>query len=277
VLLAGLFETHAASTNPSSVAGGADVTEPTLRNSPESMDRKWWAGLKAKIGEPVLPHLVYLPADYDKDASKRWPMLLCLHGKGERGDNISQLKEAGLLSRLEYDAAFRKSFPFIVIAPQCREGDWWSSHELARLLDDAEAKYRVDTDRQYVTGMSMGGYGTWALANEFPDRFAAIAPICGGGDTTEAARLAHVPVWAFHGAKDSIVPFWESDHMVKALRTLGDEVQFTVYPDTGHDAWTAAYATNELYGWLLSHSRAGNKLAEHKTLAAGAATQPAAR
>jgi predicted peptidase len=204
-------------------------------------------------------------------------VLLCLHGKGERGDNLAQLKEVGLLSRLEYNADFRKSFPFIVIAPQCRENDWWSSHELARLLDDVEAKCRVDVDREYVTGMSMGGYGTWALANEFPDRFAAIAPICGGGDPLEASRLAHVPVWAFHGAKDSTVPFWESEQMVKALRTLGDEVQFTVYPDTGHDAWTAAYSTNELYTWLLAHHRPSSVAADHKTLAAGSTTQPSPR
>src|SRR5439155_10073756 len=142
----------------------------------------------------------------------------------------------GLVQRLEYDHAFAAAFPAIVVAPQCQAGAWWSSYELAALLDEMQAKYRVDPDRIYVTGMSMGGYATWALANEFPDRFAAIAPVCGGGDPDEASRLAGVPVWAFHGAKDSIVPFWESDHMIKALRTLGDEVQFTVYPDTGHDA-----------------------------------------
>src|SRR5262249_23701657 len=151
VLLAGLYETHAATTRAATMPGAVIPTEPTLRNSPESMDRKWWAGLKAKIQEPVMPHLVYLPADYEKNPAARWPVLLCLAGKGERGDNLAQLKEVGLLARLEYNADFRKSFPFIVVAPQCRENDWWSSHELARLLDDVEAKHRVDVDREYVT------------------------------------------------------------------------------------------------------------------------------
>ncbi len=270
VLLAGLFETRAATTAP----GTRPATDASLRNTPEAMDRKWWAGLKQKIGQPALRHLVYLPSDYDKSADKRWPTILFLHGKGERGDNLNLLQEAGLLSRLQYDAAFRKTFPFIVIAPQCPEGEWWSSYELARLLDESEARYRVDPDRLYVTGMSMGGYGTWALANEFPDRFAAIAPICGGGDPDEAVRLSRIPVWTFHGAKDSTVPFWESDRMVKALQALGAEVKFTVYPDTGHDAWSAAYATNDLYTWLLGHTRATNATPRN-ALAASAATQPA--
>jgi predicted peptidase len=236
------------------------------------MDRRWWATLKQKIGEPVIPHLVYTPADYDKDTTgKRWPVLLFLHGKGERGENLSQLRDTPLLAKLEYDPAFRKTFPFIVIAPQCRENDWWSSHELARLLDEVEQQYRVDTDREYVTGMSMGGYGTWALANEFPDRFAAIAPVCGGGDPDEAARLARMPVWTFHGARDSIVPFWESDRMVKALQALGDEVKFTVYPDAGHDAWSETYTNPELYTWLLSHTRSGN---QRRASTAGSLNKP---
>lgn len=303
VLLAGLYETRETAitsadqgTAVASVAAGAatavnaelasssEGSAAAMRNSPESMDRRWWATLKQKINEPVISHLTVLPADYDKDPNRRWPVLLFLHGKGERGDDLSQLRSTPLLGRLEYDEAFRKNFPFIVVAPQCREGDWWSSHELARLLDDVEKAYRVDTDREYVTGMSMGGYGTWAIANEFPDRFAAIAPVCGGGDADEAARLARVPVWTFHGARDSIVPFWESDRMVKALQALGDEVKFTVYPDAGHDAWSETYANPELYAWLLKHSRSANQrsaqltTANVRTVAAAQAapsTQPA--
>jgi pimeloyl-ACP methyl ester carboxylesterase len=242
VLLAGLFETK-------------PTDRSLLSNSPAAIDRAWWAALKRKTGEPVIRHLIYLPVGYEKDTNKKWPLILFLHGKGERGDNLDQIKEAALPSRLEYDHHFREKFPAIVVAPQCPAGSWWSSHELAALLDEVQAKYRVDADRVYVTGMSMGGYGTWALATEFPDRFAAIAPVCGGGDVAEANRLVGVPIWAFHGNKDNVVPFSESQQMVAALQGMKGNVRFTVYPDSGHDAWTETYGNPELYTWLLSHAR----------------------
>lgn len=242
VLLAGLFETK-------------NGDKSLLSNSPAAMDRAWWAGLKRKIGEPVITHLTYLPPTYEANPAQRWPLVLFLHGKGERGDNISQIKEAALPSRLEYDHGFRAQFPAIVVAPQCPAGEWWSNHELAAVLDVVQAKYRVDPDRVYVTGMSMGGYGTWALATEFPDRFAAIAPICGGGDMAEAARLAHLPIWAFHGHNDNVVPFEESERMVDALHKLGGDIRFTAYRECGHDAWTSAYSDPELFAWMFSHTR----------------------
>lgn len=242
VLLAGLYETK-------------NGDKSLLSHSPAAMDRAWWAGLKRKIGEPVITHLTYLPPTYENDPHQHWPLVLFLHGKGERGDNISQIKEAALPSRLEYDHGFRAQFPAIVVAPQCPAGEWWSNHELAALLDEVQAKYRVDPDRVYITGMSMGGYGTWALATEFPDRFAAIAPICGGGDIAEADRIAHLPIWAFHGNKDNVVPFNETRKMVDELHRIGGNIRFTAYPECGHDAWTSAYSDPELYTWLFSHTR----------------------
>lgn len=265
VLLAGLFETQ-------------PTDHALLRNNPAAMDRKWWATLKRQLNEPGLPHLTYLPTGYNAaDANKRWPLMLFLHGKGERGEDLEQLKEAGLCQKLEYDHAFRQSLPAIVIAPQCPANGWWSSYDLARLLDDVQSQLHVDPDRVYVTGCSMGGYGAWALATEFPERFAALAPCCGGGDADDAIRLKDLPVWAFHGDADPIVPFWESERMVAALKQLGDEVRFTTYPKGGHDAWTESYANPELYAWLLSHRRSDRTSFQRPAVAVnGATTQPIA-
>ena len=122
------------------------------------------------------------------------------------------------------------------------------------LIEDLEKNYRVDPHRIYVTGLSMGGYGTWDLATKYPGKFAAIAPICGGGKAWLAARkLNHLPIWVFHGAKDQAVPFAESQEMVDALRNQGNTaVKFTVYPEAGHDSWTESYDNQDLYTWLLS-------------------------
>ncbi len=125
---------------------------------------------------------------------------------------------------------------------------------LVALLDEVSATYAIDDDRLYVTGLSMGGYGTWGLAARQPNRFAAIAPICGGGDPTKAASFAHVPVWAFHGGKDSVVPVRRTQEMIEALRATGAEARLTIYPDADHDSWTETYANPKLYEWLLSHT-----------------------
>ena len=117
------------------------------------------------------------------------------------------------------------------------------------------ARYRVDERRICVTGLSMGGYATWALALLCPQRFAAIAPICGGGDPRRVSRIAHLPVWAFHGALDEIVPLDESTRMVQALQQRGAHVKFTVYPDAGHNSWTRTYDDPEFYEWLLKQRR----------------------
>ncbi len=124
------------------------------------------------------------------------------------------------------------------------------------LIDSLEEEYRVDSERIYLTGLSMGGYGTWHFASLNPHRFAAIAPICGGGLPYHMRKLGHLPVWTFHGTKDGVIPISESERLVEALKKHGnDSVKFTVYPEAGHDSWTEAYANEELYSWLLSHKR----------------------
>ncbi len=113
----------------------------------------------------------------------------------------------------------------------------------------------MDTERIYLTGLSMGGYGTWALAAKYPERFAAIVPICGGGKRFMARSLKDIPVWAFHGAKDNVVPLKESVKMVNAVKALGGNARLTVYPDAGHDSWTETYRNKELYSWFLGHRK----------------------
>ncbi len=198
-----------------------------------------------------LPYLLYLPNDSVATSGSPQPLLLFLHGAGERGDDLERVKVYGPPKMVEQG----KDLPFIVVSPQCPTDGWWSVEALGALLDEVEQAHRVDLDRVYCTGLSMGGFGTWALALRFPNRFAAIAPICGGGQVHAVCNIKHVPVWAFHGAKDAVVPLKRSEEMVEALQQCGGNVRLTVYPEAGHDSWTETYAIPELFSWLLSHRR----------------------
>ena len=196
-----------------------------------------------------LGYLLYLPSDYEK--KKSWPLMLFLHGAGERGNDLELVKKHGPPKLI----AAGKEFPFIVVSPQCPKDRWWEPMELVALLDEISGKYKVDPDRIYVTGLSMGGFGSWRLAAYAPERLAAIVPICGGGETYWAREFAHLPVWAFHGAKDAGVPLERSQAMVDALKKSGGDPKFTIYPDAGHDSWTAAYDDPELYKGLSAQKR----------------------
>jgi predicted peptidase len=206
-----------------------------------------------------LKYLLFLPKGYDPHSSQRWPMILFLHGIGERGQDPWKVKAYGPPKVAEQWA----DFPFIVVSPQCPTGAWWSNDELNTLLDEVLAKQKADVDRIYLTGLSMGGFGAWSLALASPERFAAVAPICGGGtwqlaraiDEKRAAALRSLPFWVFHGDKDTSIPLRESEHMVSGLREFGCDVKFTVYPGAGHDSWTETYNNPELYKWFLQHSR----------------------
>lgn len=196
-----------------------------------------------------LGYLLYLPKDYEQQAS--WPLMLFLHGAGERGDDLEVVKKHGPPKLI----AAGKEFPFIVVSPQCPKDMWWEPIELVALLDEISSKYKVDPDRIYVTGLSMGGFGSWRLAAYAPDRLAAIAPICGGGETYWTKGFVHLPVWAFHGAKDTGVPLERSQSMVDALKKNGGDPKLTIYPEAGHDSWTATYDNPEFYEWLLAQKR----------------------
>ena len=196
-----------------------------------------------------MKYLLYLPKDYDQKES--WPLLVFLHGLGEQGDNLELVKKHGPPKLIEAG----RQFPFLVVSPQCPKDGWWQPVEIKALMDEIVEKFKVDRDRIYLTGLSMGGFGTWAQAAYEPHRFAALVPICGGGNPFATKLYADTPVWAFHGAKDPVVPLASSEKMVEELMKNGGNVKFTIYPETGHDAWIEAYDDPKLYEWLLEQKR----------------------
>lgn len=210
--------------------------------------------MKREIKKTImLKYLLFLPEDYNAENGKSWPLILFLHGAGERGEELEKVKVNGIPKVYAAD----NDFPFIAVSPQCPENSWWTmmEEELNALLDEIIENYKVDKSRVYLTGLSMGGFGTWHLAALNPERFAAIAPICGGGAPIEARNLKDVPVWAFHGAKDDVVPIEQTELMVSSLKEAGGNVKFTVYPEANHDSWTVTYNNPELYKWFLSHKK----------------------
>lgn len=206
-------------------------------------------------------YLLFLPQGYDASPGKKWPLILYLHGVDLRGNSLGRLTMHGLPRLVEERPDF---LPFIVVSPQCPDdvwGEdilWWHlTDSLGSLLDEVVATYPVDPDRIYLTGFSMGGYGTWLLASLYPERFAAIAPVSGGNDAdTKICALKGVPVWAFHGDQDRVVPFEEAKTMVDTLKACGGDVRFTVYSGIGHlDAGMRTFENPELYSWFLQHTR----------------------
>ena len=201
-----------------------------------------------------LRYLLFLPTRYGDDPDQSWPLILYLHGAGERGDDLDRVKTHGIPKIVEE----LPDFPYVCVSPQCPSDNAWTMHNLALkgLLDSILSTHAIDPERIYLTGNSMGGYGTWGLAMAYPGMFAAIAPICGGGMPRWVGSLKNVPVWAFHGAEDPVVPLEQSQSMVEALRACGGDVKLTVYPEVGHDSWSQTYDNPELYEWFLQHRRA---------------------
>jgi predicted peptidase len=204
-----------------------------------------------------LKYLLFTPKA--KEGTKL-PMIVFLHGAGERGDKIERVASHGPPKIVKK----KKDFPFIVLSPQCAKGKWWKAEILVKLIDEIIAKHPVDPDRVYLTGLSMGGYGSWELSTKYPDRFAAVAPICGGGKPETVASIKHLPIWVFHGAKDNVVPLKRSQEMVDALKRIGGNVRFTIYPDANHNSWTKSYDNPELYEWFLEHRRKPQKKSRKK-------------
>jgi predicted peptidase len=203
---------------------------------------------KTTISKKVsLPYLLYKPTK----PKTKLPLVMFLHGAGERGNDLDLVKIHGIPKLIEQGQAF----PFIAVSPQCPKDSWWplELESLKGLLDEIISKHDVDKKRVYLTGLSMGGYGTWYLAGLYPQTFAAIAPICGGGDFVLGEQLATMPIWAFHGDKDNVVPLSESQRMVDIVKKAGGKAKLTVYKNVDHDSWTKTYNNPKFYEWLLSH------------------------
>jgi len=216
---------------------------------------------------------VFVPDNWTK--KKKWPVVLFLHGAGERGDDGLIETEVGVGTAIRRD---RSRFPAIVVMPQCRKNVWWAGSTMPDVamaaLAEAESEFNGDRTRIYLTGLSMGGYGSWYLAGKYPGKFAAIAPICGGILMPDMARMqppddnspyleaakkiGKTPVWIFHGGDDPVVPVTESRRMNEAMKTLGGEVRYTEYPGVGHNSWEKAYAEPELLTWMLSKTISAN-------------------
>lgn len=217
----------------------------------------------------AMPYRLHVPENIDP--GKMYPLILYLHGSGERGhDNEISLKNG---IRNFVSEKYLAEYPVFILVPQCPPDFRWvelhwalPSHTMPsnisiplfhvmKILDELLEAFPLDTNRLYVTGLSMGGFGTWDLISRYPEKFAAAVPVCGGGDTAMASALTKVPVWAFHGQQDKVVIPERSENMVSAINKLGGNARLTIYQNTAHNAWLKAYADPRMIEWLFSQTR----------------------
>lgn len=204
------------------------------------------------------PYVVYVPRDYAP--GKKWPVILFLHGAGERGNDGLKQTQVGIGSALRMSS---ERFPALVVMPQCAAGQFWTGTmaELAlKALDQTVAEYNGDPDRLYLTGLSLGGFGSFLIAAQHPEKFAAVVPICGGVRGADlksvAEKLKDIPMWIFHGGADPVVPPARSREIVEAIKAAGGaKVKYTEYPGVGHNSWDKAYAEKELTDWLFAQKK----------------------
>ena len=253
------------------LAGALALTWPSRVRQDDEM----FQARVTKVGTSEYHFRVFTPNGWSR--KKKWPVILFLHGAGERGDdNLAQIR-VGIGSAITRQ---QTSFPFVVVLPQCPKGRWWTEPEMQSLalkaLDEAAKEFNGDSKRTYLTGLSMGGYGSWVIAASNPKRFAALAVVCGGvrppprlilPDSARppepsadpygaiAAKIGKTPVWVFHGSADPAVPVTESRKMVEALKAIGGNARYNEYEGVGHNSWDKAYAEPELFPWLLSLRR----------------------
>lgn len=225
-----------------------------------------------KEGDHSLPYRLMNPLNLD--SSKKFPLLVFLHGSAERGnDNISQLRNCAY--RFTEDD-IRNNYPAYVLFPQCPHGTQWmnarryitssvidllqtptlTTQILLNLIDDLVISYPIDSNRLYLAGISMGGFGVWDIISRLPDKFAAAIPICGGGDTKYAEKIKHIPLWVAHGGSDDVVPTKLSQTMVNKIREIGGKPVYTEFQGIGHNSWdTLFYHTQGFFEWLFSKTK----------------------
>jgi len=251
-----------------------------ILNAEPSEDAHDRGSFKATLSRSVeYEYLIFLPRGYESELNRRWPTILFLHGTRESGADLSLLLDCGPARVIREAIPQQFSLPtvseaanvlrneFIVVSPRCPRGTGWDAEALVALLDDISGRYRVDGKRVYATGVSMGGFGTWSVGLRYPERFAGIAPVSGGGDLVDVgaglpgkySALHSLPIWAFHGAKDTQVPISEAERMISAVKRVSrnESILLSSYPDAGHDVQTElqTYTNPELYRWFLAHTR----------------------
>ena len=220
-------------------------------------------GIKNKSSEKFITNLamqvslkyhIYFPNNYH-DSDTKFPLVLFLHGAGERGDNLRLVEKHGIPKMINNGI----NFPFITVAPQCPKFQYWSEpvnvKTLLLLVEEIIKKNKVDIERIYATGLSMGGYGTLAIAKERPDLFSAIIPVCGGLDTTDIERLKDIPIWLFHGAEDKVVPVENSELIYDLLKPINPEIKITIYKGINHNSWEMTYNNQNIFDWMLKYKK----------------------
>lgn len=207
---------------------------------------------RAEFKKDITQHkeLSYI-LDLPENAPKTYPLILFLHGAGERGTDLEKVKAH---SPFTYKDLIKEKVA--ILAPQCPEGQYWDTEAVYQLLKEIMAKYPIDKNRVYLTGLSMGGWGSWKLADEHPELFAAVAPVCGPMNRPTLSRaceqLSNKPIWIFHGALDDIVPLENSTTMFQKLKTCNNQVHYTIFEGDNHNSWDSAYSNPELYEWMLN-------------------------
>jgi predicted peptidase len=214
-------------------------------------------------GGAILKYRIFTPRS---NSAGPLPAIVYLHGSGGAGtDNLAQISRGNKAGTHVWTTSFNQGkYPAFVVAPQISAGDEWASNGrgvsasanlVIELIEHLGQELPIDMDRIYLVGQSLGGFGTWDLVSKRPDFFAAAIPLCGGGDPSSVVAGRRLPVWAFHGAKDQVVPVERSRELVAALRQAGGIIRYTEYADTGHDVWTRAFAEPDLPGWLFTQKR----------------------
>ncbi|MCH7228753.1 prolyl oligopeptidase family serine peptidase [Haloferula sp. A504] len=199
-----------------------------------------------------MPYLLFEPAPALMPPDRKRPLVVFLHGSGERGDDLDKVKKHGP------PAQFMKGdgLPFVLLAPQCPPGVWWNADDVIRLVEKVIRDHDIHPARVHLTGLSMGGFATWAILAKKPDLFASAVPICGGGDPETVGRFKHIPIWAFHGTADEMVAVSRTKAMDEALRAAGaTDFHATYYDGVGHDSWTRTYENPAVYAWMMQRSR----------------------
>ena len=237
LLLACLLLAHSASQS----------AEPAIKQVSQSFEGE----VTMKVG---YKYLLATPEGYESDSTKKWPLIVFLHGAGERGDDLNLLKKHGPPKLI----AAGQKFEAIVVSPQVPSGEFWNPHGVKALVDVIKKSHRVDDDRVYLTGISMGGFGTFDTITQYPSVFAAAIPICGGAgiNVVKFTALKNMPIWIFHGGKDPTVPVQFSEMAAAWFKRAGaPSVKLTIYPEAQHDSWTPTYDNPEVWKWLFEQKR----------------------